>query len=188
MAAQAVESGRRPQRTIYSVTSSGHQAAADWLDTPVQHIRDVRSQLLIKLALHDRAGTDPGGLLQRQRAILQPIATAISAEPPPRKGFDAILLAWHRAAAAAALSFLDDITAWRQPGLPGRPVGTSLKGAHRPRLTVARSGAMSSRASAGLTGHDDDNESPERVDPGGRSGSGTGVLHRSARLRAAHRH
>src|SRR5580658_1755068 len=49
-------------------------------------------------------------------------------------------------------------------------------------------GAMIFLAAAGLTGHDDDDESPERVDPGGRSGPGTGVLHTGARLRAAHRY
>jgi hypothetical protein len=43
-------------------------------------------------------------------------------------------------------------------------------------------------AAVGLTEHDYDDESPERVDPSGRSGPGTGVLHRGARLRAAHRH
>jgi PadR family transcriptional regulator AphA len=110
VAPQAVEPGRGPQRTIYSATPSGRRAVADWLDTPVQHVREVRSQLLIKLALLDRAGTDPIGLLQRQKAILQPIVSAISAERPERKGFDATLLAWRRASAAAALSFLDDIT------------------------------------------------------------------------------
>jgi len=107
---QAVEPGRGPQRTIYSATRAGRKAAADWLDTPVQHVRDVRSQLLVKLALLDRAGIDPTGLLRRQKVILQPIATAISAERPQRQGFDATLLAWRRATAAAALSFLDDIT------------------------------------------------------------------------------
>ncbi|HYB89037.1 MAG TPA: PadR family transcriptional regulator [Streptosporangiaceae bacterium] len=107
---QAVEPGRGPQRTIYSATPSGRKAVADWLDTPVQHVREVRSQLLIKLALLDRAGTDPSGLLERQKAILQPIVSAISAERPARKGFDATLLAWRRASAAAALGFLDDVT------------------------------------------------------------------------------
>src|SRR5215831_8836037 len=57
-----------------------------------------------------------------------------------------------------------------------------------PNSKSSSAGAMNSRAAAGLTGHDDDDQSPERVDPSGRSGSGTGVLHRSARLRAAHRH
>ena len=110
VAPRAVEPGRGPQRTIYAATPAGRKAAAAWLDTPVDHIRDVRSQLLIKLALLDRAGTDPTGLLQRQRVILQPIASAISAEKPQHKGFDATLLAWRRASAATALNFLDDIT------------------------------------------------------------------------------
>jgi len=110
VARQTVEPGRGPQRTMYSATPAGRKAVAAWLDTPVEHIRDVRSQLLIKLALLDRAGTDPTGLLQRQRVILQPIASAISAEKPQHKGFDATLLAWRRASAATALNFLDDIT------------------------------------------------------------------------------
>src|SRR5690349_15813936 len=55
----AVESGRGPQRTVYTVTAPGRQAAARWLDTPVEHVRDVRTQLLLKLALLDRAGRDP---------------------------------------------------------------------------------------------------------------------------------
>lgn len=110
VAPQAVEPGRGPQRTIYAATTAGRKAAAAWLDTPVDHIRDVRSQLLIKLALLDRAGTDPTGLLRRQKAILQPIASAVATERPQRKGFDATLLAWRRATATATISFLDDIT------------------------------------------------------------------------------
>ena len=110
VASQAVEPGRGPQRTIYAATAAGRRAAADWLDTPVQHVREVRSQLLIKLVLLGRAGTDPAGLLRRQKAILQPIASAITAERSQHKGFDATLLAWRRANAAATLSFLDDIT------------------------------------------------------------------------------
>src|SRR5215471_14666730 len=68
----AVESGRGPQRTLYTVTPPGREAAAHWLDTPVEHIRDVRSHLLLKLALLDRAGRDPTDLLRRQRAALEP--------------------------------------------------------------------------------------------------------------------
>jgi hypothetical protein len=79
----------------------------------VDHIRDVRSHLLIKLALLDRAGNDATGLLRRQKAILQPIASAIAKERPERQGFDATLLAWRRATATAALSFLDDVTRLR---------------------------------------------------------------------------
>jgi DNA-binding PadR family transcriptional regulator len=106
----AVESGRGPQRTLYTVTAPGRQATERWLDTPVQHVRDVRSQLLLKLALLDRAGRDPTDLLSRQKIALEPIVAAIRSERAAGQGFDRTLLAWRRASAAAALAFLDDIT------------------------------------------------------------------------------
>jgi len=49
-------------------------------------------------------------VLERQKAALAPIARAIKAERPGPHGFDATLLAWRRATAAATLSFLDDLT------------------------------------------------------------------------------
>jgi DNA-binding PadR family transcriptional regulator len=104
------EPGRGPQRTIYAVTPAGRTAANGWLQTPVEHVRDVRSQLLMKLALLHRAGLDPTGLLQRQREVLAPIAAAIAAERPDPEGFEATLLAWRRANARAAISFLADVT------------------------------------------------------------------------------
>jgi PadR family transcriptional regulator AphA len=119
IAPQKVEPGRGPQRTIYSATPAGREAVAAWLDTPVEHVRDVRSQLMIKLALLDRAGTDSTELLRRQRVILQPIVSAIATERPLHKGFDATLLAWRRATAAATLSFLDDITPSGSSAGPG---------------------------------------------------------------------
>ncbi len=93
-------------------TPSPRRAAAvrDWLQTPVEHVREVRSQLLMKLALLHRAGTDPADLLHRQQAVLAPIATAMSSERGTADGFEATLLAWRRANASAAISFLADIT------------------------------------------------------------------------------
>lgn len=104
-----VEPGRGPQRTIYSITPAGREAVDSWLGTPVRHVRDVRSHLLMKLALLDRAGHDPADLLTRQRAVLEPIVAAIRAESVEGKGFDVTLLAWRRASADAALSFIDDV-------------------------------------------------------------------------------
>jgi len=105
----SVEPGLGPQRTIYTVTAPGREAAEHWLSTPVEHVRDIRSHLLIKLALLHRAERDPGGLLTRQRAVLDPIARAVQAQQAGLDGFDAILLAWRRATAAAAVGFLDEI-------------------------------------------------------------------------------
>jgi PadR family transcriptional regulator AphA len=110
IAPSGVEPGLGPQRTIFSATPRGRQAARRWLETPVEHVRDIRSQLLLKLALLDRAGTDPGDLLRRQRAVLEPIAQAIEAGQTGPGGFESILLAWRRASAGAALDFLDAIS------------------------------------------------------------------------------
>ena len=86
----------------------------------MEHVRDIRSHLLIKLALLHRSGSDPADLLTRQRAVLDPIARAVQAQQAGLDGFDAILLAWRRATAAAAIGFLDEITPVAK-GEAGRP-------------------------------------------------------------------
>jgi DNA-binding PadR family transcriptional regulator len=111
IAPEGTEPGLGPRRTVYTAMPRGREAAQRWLHTPVEHVRDIRSQLLLKLALLDRAGDDPAGLLRSQRAVLEPIAEAIEARRARCDGFDATLLAWRRATALAALDFLDTITA-----------------------------------------------------------------------------
>ena len=115
-----MQPGLGPQRTIYTATPQGQQAAERWLDTPVEHIRDIRSHLLLKLALLQRVRSDPADLLRRQRAVLEPIAEAIETGPPAGGGFDATLLAWRRATAAAALEFLDTIAQHQSGPAPRR--------------------------------------------------------------------
>ena len=109
IAPESTERGAGPQRTVYTATPPGSEAADRWLRTPVEHVRDIRSHLLLKLALLDRAGVDPGDLLDAQRAVLEPIAAAIEARHAASVGFDATLLAWRGATAAAALDFIDRI-------------------------------------------------------------------------------
>ena len=59
-----------PVRSLIDATPAGREAAGAWLTRPVSHTRDVRSELLVKLALLDRAGTDPQPLLDAQREHL----------------------------------------------------------------------------------------------------------------------
>ena len=107
---EGTEPGLGPQRTVYTVTADGRQAGDRWLHSPVEHVRQIRSELLLKLALLDRAGENPAGLLAAQRAVLEPIAQAIEARCAVSTGFDSTLLAWRRATAVAALDFLDAVT------------------------------------------------------------------------------
>jgi DNA-binding PadR family transcriptional regulator len=109
IAADGTEPGLGPQRTVYTATADGRAAADRWLRAPVEHVRQIRSELLLKLALLDRAGEDPAPLLRAQRTVLEPIVAAIEARRAGSAGFDATLLAWRRANAVAALDFLDTI-------------------------------------------------------------------------------
>jgi DNA-binding PadR family transcriptional regulator len=104
------ERGPGPERTVYRVRPAGRAAARRWLNAPVGHVRDFRSELLLKLALLDRRGDNPAGLLTRQRMVLEPIVRALQAASARDGEFDAVLLAWRKASALAALDFLDTIS------------------------------------------------------------------------------
>jgi DNA-binding PadR family transcriptional regulator len=100
-------SSQGPVRSLIDATAAGRTAAAAWLTTPVAHTRDVRSELLVKLALLDRAGTDPQPLLEAQREHLAPVADALSARLDGAAGFDRTLLLWRYETVSATIRFLE---------------------------------------------------------------------------------
>src|SRR5438309_9105994 len=67
----AREPGERgPSRVVYHATSAGKSALYEWLLEPVEHVREVRSMLLLKLVFADRTGIDPEPMLHAQRQAL----------------------------------------------------------------------------------------------------------------------
>jgi DNA-binding PadR family transcriptional regulator len=99
---------RGPQRTIVRATRRGRAALRRWLELPVEHVRDVRSELLVKLALLDRAGRPRDQLVQRQLAQLTPVFAALG-KRPRGDGFDDVLAAWRRESALAVRRFLETV-------------------------------------------------------------------------------
>jgi DNA-binding PadR family transcriptional regulator len=102
-------SNRGPVRTLVEATGAGQTAAASWQQQPVEHTRDIRSELLVKLALLHRSGVDPHDLLVAQRALLAPIAGALRDRVVTATEFDRILLLWRYETAAATIRFLDTL-------------------------------------------------------------------------------
>jgi PadR family transcriptional regulator AphA len=96
-----------PQRTLIAVTPAGRRVLAGWLELPVEHVRDVRSTLLLKLALHDRRGTDPAALLRAQRSVIEQLVVGLRSSSAAASGFDAILATWRLESALAVLRFID---------------------------------------------------------------------------------
>ncbi len=98
-----------PQRTVYGTTRRGRRALQDWLDTPVDHLRDVRSDLLLKLALADRLDRPSRALIDRQRSRFAPLLDARVDPDRPLEPVDR----WRMHAARAVDAFLQELAATR---------------------------------------------------------------------------
>jgi DNA-binding PadR family transcriptional regulator len=105
-----------PRRTLVRATPAGRRRLRRWLDQPVGHVRDVRSQLLLKLALLDQAGRDPGPLVERQRALLVPMVASLQGQLRRADGFDAVVARWRLESARAVQRFLTSLSATTRGG------------------------------------------------------------------------
>jgi DNA-binding PadR family transcriptional regulator len=103
-------SSRGPVRMLVEATPDGRAAGRAWLARPVSHTRDIRSGLLVKLALLDRAGDSSAALLEAQHAQLQPIAGALAGRLREADGFERILVLWRYETISATIRFLDALS------------------------------------------------------------------------------
>jgi DNA-binding PadR family transcriptional regulator len=92
-----------PRRIELEATDEGRELVERWLATPEEHIRDLRSVLLLKLTFRERAGLELAPLLDAQREVVAPKAAALQARA--REGDVADL--WRATMAEAALRFID---------------------------------------------------------------------------------
>lgn len=94
-----------PQRVVHSITAAGGARLAEWLTRPVEHVRDIRIEFLLKLALLERSGASPLTLIRRQQGAL---AGTLSALDTPAGDLDDVEL-WRRHNAAATAAYLEDL-------------------------------------------------------------------------------
>lgn len=103
------DAGKGPQRTIMSVTPKGRALLDQWLDEPVEHVRDVRSELFVKVALHVRRGSDMSGLVARQREALDGVEAGIARRLNDEEGFDRLVDQWRLDSICATRALLDEL-------------------------------------------------------------------------------
>jgi tRNA (adenine37-N6)-methyltransferase len=96
-----------PARTTLGATRRGRAAFGRWRASPVEHVRDLRSELMLKLLFHDRAEIDPGQLLQEQARKLARTELALERQLASAAAFDRTLVLWRLSVARAALSFVE---------------------------------------------------------------------------------
>lgn len=110
-----IAEGRGPNRVMLEATPAGLEQVLEWLREPVEHVRDVRTVLLVKLLLLERRGTDRTLLVQRQRERLGPVATALAERAAASAGPDRVVAEWRALNADAVMRFLDAVDPARVP-------------------------------------------------------------------------
>jgi DNA-binding PadR family transcriptional regulator len=98
-----------PTRRLVSITAAGRGAVGDWLQKPVAHVRDARSELLLKLLLLDRAGIDAEHLLRTQAAMVAPMLANLRGQLERNDGFESTIARWRIYSTEALAKFLDDL-------------------------------------------------------------------------------
>ncbi len=93
-------------RTILAATRSGRAQLRRWLNTPVVHFRDLRSELLLKLIVADLCDIAIGDMLDRQRAHIEDMAEALALQVDVDEPVDVVDL-WRQESSQAALRFLE---------------------------------------------------------------------------------
>ena len=96
-----------PARTTLGATRRGRSAFGRWRGSSVEHVRDLRSELMLKLLYHDRAGLDPAPLLHEQTRLLARTERALERGLTSTSGFDRTLVLWRLSVVRAALSFVE---------------------------------------------------------------------------------
>jgi DNA-binding PadR family transcriptional regulator len=112
-----------PPHWMITATPAGRKAARVWLRTPVAHGREVRSELMIKLALLDRAGGNPQDLLRRQLAAFGPLAAALADRVLATTGTEHTLALWRHEMMSGTIEFLDQAAWQAELAAASRPGG-----------------------------------------------------------------
>ena len=100
-----------PRRTQHRLTHTGRAAVAAWLATPVDHVRDLRIEFLLKLRLNERSHLDHSKLVHHQQAAL---ADTINQLIEVGQDADVVDL-WRRQNALATSAFLTSLNNGVQP-------------------------------------------------------------------------
>jgi DNA-binding PadR family transcriptional regulator len=88
-------------KVIISPTAAGKRLAIQWLDSPVTHLRDVRTELVLKVMLREKMGLPLAPFLSLQHEIFDPLITAIN-----KDASDSPVNLWRKESANAVKRYL----------------------------------------------------------------------------------
>jgi molybdopterin-binding protein len=95
--------GQGRDRVLLSCSPAGRRLVRQWLDMPVEHLREVRTELLLKLVLRRRRGLELESLLGAQQESFREHFDVLTTAGPGSEVVDL----WRRESARAVRRFLD---------------------------------------------------------------------------------
>jgi len=147
------EASRGPSRVVLQATPAGRDETDRWLAAPVHHIRDLRTEFLVKATLSQRGGGDVLGLLDAQESVLLPVLDVLGNDDADTTPVGV----WRRESARSAQRFFAalraSLTGVREPR-PAPPVLSRASPDVAPSVEVHPRQEVAGRA-AGLFGRDD---------------------------------
>ena len=111
---------RGPKRELYAATKLGRKELARWLNEPVDHMREVRSLLLLKLVLLERAGLDRRPLLEAQHRQTAASVEALEGRLRHSTGTENILVRFRLETTRSVVLFIDALLAEGRAATPRR--------------------------------------------------------------------
>ena len=96
--------GGGADKVIISATALGKRAATRWLDTPVTHLRDVRTELVVKIMLREKFALVLASFIDSQRRVFDPLIAAINADTS-----DSPVNVWRKESANAVARYLTQL-------------------------------------------------------------------------------
>jgi PadR family transcriptional regulator AphA len=98
--------GQRPPRKIYELTPAGHDLIHDWLRSPVERMREVRLEFLLKLFFLERLDREARSrLLAAQIAVCESYLGGLDLRPAAT-AFRRLVIQSKRSAAESTLGWL----------------------------------------------------------------------------------
>jgi DNA-binding PadR family transcriptional regulator len=123
VAVDTVQAGASaPERRVMRATPEAHERIAAWLERPVEHVRDLRGLLLLKLHFLRCRDEPAAALLRAQRAVLARQELALAGRREDGDDPSRTLALWRWSMTDAALRFVDLMLA--EAGAPAEVSGS----------------------------------------------------------------
>jgi DNA-binding PadR family transcriptional regulator len=96
-------------RTLYRTTDAGAARVEEWLASPIEHPRDVRTDLIVKFVLLARRGRSPSALARAQLDSFHAAAVGLEEKARRASSDERVVALWRVESMRAITRFLSEV-------------------------------------------------------------------------------